>query len=393
MTITREERQDIHHMREAHRNRLERMEEINDTALAEGRDLTPAEDREYRELSAELDQLVAMIRQQERKREAYWDRRESEPVNDPLLDTPPADARYGLTAGSEPVGLARAIREAGWHLRERPSVRLEARHVFPAAGDLRPGVIGGVMPLGRDERFLWPLLRRQVLEPGQTAVRDFRQTGRTVTGTVERALDATSEKARLELTVEHVDEALRQLAILIPGVPNIILESLATAAEFFRAEATYQLNRALDEHVYAQIVAANPPQGATGDDLVATVRRGIAAMRAAGARPTILVLNPDDAAELDLLKQPGTSDYLFTTRQAGAASPLWGLTVVERAEPDDAPPVLIDPDRLGRLHLGDIQFLADPFSGIAVNTTNLRFEVPALFVVRDATAAYVVASD
>lgn len=388
--IKPEERADIHHMRDAARRRLSRLEELTDAATAEDRDLTPAEDREYRELSAELDQLVAMIRQQERKRQA------AQPDTDPwvpLLDTPPADARYGLTAGSEPVGLARAIREAGWHLRERPSVRLEARHVFPAAGDLRPGVIGGVMPLGRDERFLWPLLRRQVLEPGQTAVRDFRQTGRTVTGTVERALDATSEKARLELTVVHVDEALRQLAILIPDVPNIILESLDTSSEFFRGEATYQLNMALDEHVHSQIVAANPPQGAAGGDLVEQVRRGIAAMRAAGARPTILVVNPDDAAELDLLKQPGTADYMFPTRQAGAASPLWGLAVVERAEPADAPPVLIDPDRLGRLHLGDIQFLADPFSGIAVNTTNLRFEVPALFVVRDATAAYVVASD
>lgn len=383
---------DIHQARAKRRELLTRMAELEQRVANGDHASRPLLEADRETVAA----LEAFIEHEQERREAR-DRAESAGTggSDPY-EPPPADGRYGLTGAvdaPEPVGLARAIREAGWHLRERPSVRLEARHVFPAAGDLRPSTVGGVLPLGRDERFLWPLLRRQVVEPGQTAVRDFRQTGRTVTGTVERALDATSEKARLELAVVHVDEALRQLAILIPDVPNVVLESLDTAAEFFRTEATYQLNRALDAHVHSQIVAANPPQGATGADLVEQVRRAIAAMRAAGARPTILVLNPNDAAALDLLKQPGTADYMFPTRQAGAASPLWGLAVVERAEPADAPPVLIDPDRLGRLHLGDIQFLADPFSGIAVNTTNLRFEMNALFVVRDATAAYIVASD
>lgn len=380
---------DIHQARAKRRELLERVAALEQRVANGDHACRPL-------LEADRETVVALeefIAHEQERREAR-DRAESAGRSDPY-EPPPADARNGLTGGpvgaSEPVELARAIREAGWHLRERPGVRLEARHVFPAAGDLRPSAIGGVMPLGRDERFLWPLLRRQVVEPGQTAVRDFRQTGRTVTGTVERALDATSEKARLALNVEHVDESLRQLAIVIEDIPNVVMESLDTAAEFFRTEATYQLNRALDAHVYTQVVAANPPQGATGADLVEQVRRGIAAMRAAGARPTILVVNPDDAAALDLLKQPGTADYLFPTRQTGAASPLWGLAVVERAEPADAPPVLIDPERLGRLHLGDIQFLADPYTGLTTNTTNLRFEVNALFVVRDATAAYVVA--
>ena len=50
---------------------------------------------------------------------------------------------------------------------------------------------------------------------------------RTVTGTVQRNLDATTDKATLGLTLTLAVESLRQQAILIDGIPNAVLESLS----------------------------------------------------------------------------------------------------------------------------------------------------------------------
>jgi hypothetical protein len=54
-------------------------------------------------------------------------------------------------------------------------------------------------------------------------------------------------------------------------------------------------------------------------------------MRATGANPTIAVLNPTDAASLDLEADAGRC--VFATRDTGSSSPLWGLRVIERIGP------------------------------------------------------------
>src|SRR5690606_3189210 len=108
----------------------------------------------------------------------------------------------------------------------------------------------------------------------------------------------------------------------------------------------------------------NPPTSYTGANLIERVRHAIAAMRAVGAQPDVLVLNPTDAAELDLFRQPGTQDYLFPTRSVGEASPLWGLRVVERTSPTgDEPPILLDTRRIGVWYRGMLEVAADPFTG------------------------------
>jgi hypothetical protein len=55
----------------------------------------------------------------------------------------------------------------------------------------------------------------------------------------------------------------------------------------------------------AQIVAAAPPFGTTGTGLVAKVGNGVAIMRAIGGNPSFVVLNPTDAASLDLEADAG----------------------------------------------------------------------------------------
>jgi hypothetical protein len=137
-------------------------------------------------------------------------------------------------------------------------------------------------------------------------------------------------------------------------------------------------------------VAAAPPFGTTGTTIIDQVRNGIATMRGTGANPTILMLNPTDAATLDLTADAG--GYVFASRDSGTGSPLWGTTVVERIGGGADPKYLLDPEMLGVLYLGSMRFDADPFSGFASNVTQLRVEVSALYHVRQAEGARRIAA-
>jgi hypothetical protein len=154
---------------------------------------------------------------------------------------------------------------------------------------------------------------------------------------------------------------------------------------YLHTEGAFQVQKALDAHVMAQIVAAAPPFGTSGTGLVARLRNGVATMRATGANPTIAVLNPTDSASLDLEADAG--GYVFPTRDTGSSSPLWGLRVVERIGAGTEAPYLIDPTMLGQLYLGNLRFDAGPFTGFRKNLTTLRIETHALYHVRQAEGA------
>jgi hypothetical protein len=151
------------------------------------------------------------------------------------------------------------------------------------------------------------------------------------------------------------------------------------------------VEKALDSHCFAQIVASTPLFGTSGADLIAKIRNGVASMRATGANPTIVVLNPTDAASLDLSADAG--GYVFPTRDSGSGSPLWGLRVIERTSAAGTePPYLIDPQMLGMLYLGSARFEADPFSAFRKNLTTLRVEVKGLYHVRNSEGARRIAA-
>ncbi|MBE3590438.1 MAG: phage major capsid protein [Firmicutes bacterium] len=279
------------------------------------------------------------------------------------------------------------IIKAGWDLHRHPVVTLPLAQALPTVETWRVRPPEGILPLGKDTRWLYPLLPSRNLDGATTAVEDFRQTSRAVTGSVERDPAATDEKARLNVAVEHVVEKVRQLAVVIPDIPNQVLESIDTAAAFFTGEGQFAVEQALDQHVLAQIQAANPASSYTGSDLIERVRHAIATMRADGVNPDVLVLSPADAAALDLTK---TSDglYIYQTREVGAASPLFGLRIVEH--PSVTAPMLLDTRQLGVLYLGTLRVAADAYTGFSRNVTNLRLEMNALMHVRNAKAAHLI---
>jgi hypothetical protein len=91
---------------------------------------------------------------------------------------------------------------------------------------------------------------------------------------MQRALDAATDKATLDVTLSLVTETLVQEAILIEDVPNAVFEAVPSLQDFLNAEGRFQIMKALDSHAMSQIVAASPPFGQTGTELITKIRKG-----------------------------------------------------------------------------------------------------------------------
>lgn len=350
-----------------------------DRAEAEKRDLTSSEQDRWDEIMAQVEDLAAKIANGERRLGLPS---EGSGLRSPVTVVRPGEEPFDLERGI-PGRFAESILAAGFDLRNKPSVEVALRSVWPDSDVWNSRAPETVLPLSLDTRHLYPHLP-SVDAQDYTAIEDFRQTRREVTGEIERGITATTEKARLDTEIEHVQESLRQLALVMEGIPNAVLER-GIFADFAESELRKQIEQALDNHVLAQIDAADVLELSIPAEThpVEKVRRAVALMRAQGANPRLLVLNPDDAVTYDLLKQPGTNDYMFAGRGAtpGAASPLWGLQIVEHRVPG-RPPMLIDPQLLGVLYRGTLRLAADPYTGFTRNTTNLRVEMTALMHIR-----------
>ncbi len=248
-----------------------------------------------------------------------------------------------------------------------------------------PSIQSPFVEKAADRRGLILNLQRVQLERGDLAIVEFAQKGaRTVEGEVKRSPTAVTEKALLGLEVELRNPSVNQHAIIIPGVPSKLFDVEEALLGFLTNEGSYQTERSIEAEILAAITAAEPANGKVGTDLISRVRNAVAAMRAIGANPTILAVSPTVAAELDLTKTE--LGYVAGFRNAGSASPLFGLEIVE--VPNIAAPTLIDPRILGVLYMGIATLLVDPYTGKRTNTVELRIELEALMHIRDASGAY-----
>ncbi|MGI8517662.1 MAG: phage major capsid protein [Acidimicrobiia bacterium] len=297
--------------------------------------------------------------------------------------------------------LASSILAAGFDVKHQPTVSVNLASAMGVKAPTLPGIgdINRTAPdvagLGQDSRFLYPLLPTTDLD-GALSVQTFRQTGaRTVTGTIQRDPTASTDKAILALTLTAVNTSVVQEAIIIDAIPTAVLESIESLREFLDSEGRWQIAKAIDAHVLAQIVASSPPFGMTGATMLEKLRNGVSSMRATGFEPNVVVMNPTDAAALDLTTD--ASGYVFPVRDSGTSSPLWGLRVVERIGAGTEPPYLLDVANLGRLYLSSMKVEADPYAGAGGlnfkrNLVDLRFELKCLYFVRQAEAARRVAA-
>ncbi|MDP9328030.1 MAG: hypothetical protein M3P10_07470 [Actinomycetota bacterium] len=367
----------IHDLRAKRDEVRDAADQILTRASTEERDLTADEAADHQTRTAEVRELDDEI--------------------EGLLETQIAETRAAATREPEVEHrtLADVVLERGFDLKSNPSVTVPADEIVETRAQTVPAVNswarlpGVVVPLGQDSRFLFPRLVTTSAGESSTVL-DWKQSVRTLTGTVARTLNAVTSKATLDTTVAAVTEDLQQFAVVLPTIPNQILESIPAFTSFLNAEGAFQIAKAIDTHVLAQIVASTPAFGNTGTTNVDKVRNAVGVMRGGGADPSILAVSPTDASAIDL--QADAGGYIFATRGTGTASPLFGQTIVERIGGGSDPMYLIDPEMLGVLYIGSMRFDADPYTGFATNTTNLRVEVNALFHVRNSQGAYRIAA-
>ena len=385
-------------MKSATTEYLSRANKIAERAEAQGRALTSEERTQVNDCLEQIREIKASEAWAEGRvsdmSKDDWERRRNQEADEALK------AQIGAFNGSLNSGgmsFGDAVFRAGFSLKMQPQVTiplvtaLQKAPTWPSVPDwnrLAPATV----QMGTDTRFLYPNLVSQSVGP-ESAIQDFRQSVRSLTGSVQRNLDATSDKASIDTTLSLVTESLSEFAVVSTGVPNAVLESISTARDFLNSEMRFQVEKGLDSHCFSQVVASSPPFGNTGADTVTRVRNAIGSMRGEGMNPDLLVMNSTDAAALDLSTSGASTPYLFAVREPGGASPLFGLRVIERTSATGAePPYLIDSDKLGRLYLGSMRIEADPFSDFVKNLTTLRCEVKALFHVRDAKAARRIAA-
>jgi hypothetical protein len=105
------------------------------------------------------------------------------------------NAGGGVPGGGD---FAQAVVSAGFNLKSNPSVTIPLRTALgkaptlPAVGDWNRAA-PEVVAMGRDARFLNANLVQESVG-GESAIQDFRQSARTVTGSPQRALDCTDPK-------------------------------------------------------------------------------------------------------------------------------------------------------------------------------------------------------
>jgi hypothetical protein len=201
-------------------------------------------------------------------------------------------------------------------------------------------------------------------------------------------VDQTSpDKAETDLAVELKIVPAKQIAHLVSNVPNILIEQ-AAFTQLIDSDMRLGYEAALDKYVSDTILAASPPAGVQGDNLLERARYAIAELRSRGYSANVIAVEPDDAVALDLLKD-AEDRYAFAVmaRQPDAA-PLWGLKIAE--VPGIGDPLVIDTNGLGVLFTSDVEFLANPWTGFKKNTTDFRLEGTAALQIKSADAVQVV---
>ena len=246
-----------------------------------------------------------------------------------------------------------------------------------------------MLPVPRDTRFVYPALVRQPAD-NELTVGGYSVSFATpaVTGNIERDPVSTSSKAALGGTITWASKDVRQFAVTMDDVPQAILDADHVKG-LLETEMAYRIDVALDEHCVAGIDALSPPSGSVGTSTIAKVRNAVAASRALGANPSVLLLNGEDAAALDLSTTGADDALVFATRDTGTSSPLWTLQIRESEAIED--PILLDPALIGPLHVATGTVLYDPYTGMKRNVVAVRVELDALFFGRDPRGAYVIA--
>lgn len=245
--------------------------------------------------------------------------------------------------------------------------------------------------LGFDQRYAWPVFPQVGVGRDVTSVTVLKATLRElpVSGVV-RDIDAVTEKAETDSTVDDVVTSLQQVASVQRGIPNIYLEQPA-----FRTVIEQDLRFALDgglDELVLDAIAASDNQAPGSDPLLVSIRKAITVVEEAGYGPDTLILTPANAQALDTLVtglSGGVNDYVFDAAK-NAPRVIYGLKV--RISKSIPAPAVVAASSFGKLYASPVsldRFEAD--SGLT-NRSNVRLELNAAFGIERQDAAVRIAA-
>lgn len=110
-----------------------------------------------------------------------------------------------------------------------------------------------------------------------------------------------------------------------------MIEDFAAVKSYIDNQLTYEVLSA-EERDAAAVIAAAPIPTATGADLSTAIRVGMSTVEAAGYTPTSVLINPADAANMEIAARNG--NY--------ATDPYWGLTPIKAASATAGSPIVGD---------------------------------------------------
>jgi HK97 family phage major capsid protein len=260
----------------------------------------------------------------------------------------------------------------------------ESRAITSSAIDLPTLVLPNVVAMDRPKRVIDLLVDRQ--EVPSNAFEYWQQTVRTNNATFVADL---ASKPTSVFTVSPVEDRLRVLAHLSEQIPNRLWLDYSELQNFLISELYQGLLDALE----AQVLSGNGTgenfegilnaSGTTAvsfnTDVLTTLRGALTAFETAGIQATGWVLNPADAAAIDLLREE-TTPSLFVT--GGYLNGPVGSNNIFGSVPRLISPrvpagtaLLADWTKVRLFTKGGIMTMADPFTGFSTNTTLLRSEM------------------
>ena len=320
---------------------------------------------------------------------------------DPTPDPEPPPAARGTLRAEDrslptrPTGLADRFRAAGFPAEAATlpfdEVLDEARALTWTGNvdRINPASRAGV-PLGADERYAWPAFPRVGVDAGVTSVDVMSQTSRTLAAAADviRPIDAVTPKPETSSVLAVTPTALKQVASVQTGIPNVYLEQAAfnTVVE---NDLRLAVNGGLDKLVLDALAAAGFLDPGT-DPLLVAIRKAITLIEADGYAPNALILRPQDSELLDTLRVNDTDELYVFSPGASAPGTIYGLQ--RRISKSAASPIVVDTNAFGKLYASPVSLQRFEADAGTTNKSNVRLECHAVFGTERPDAAVRIAA-
>jgi uncharacterized protein len=247
-------------------------------------------------------------------------------------------------------------------------------------------------PFGFDMRYAWPAFTRVPVDSAVTSVSVLTQTARTLptAANVVRAIDAVTNKPESASTVTMVVTAMKQLAAVVSGVPNVMLEQPGIES-VLGIDLRLSINEGLDKLIL-DAVALSGFQAPGTDPLIVSIRKAMTTLFAVGYNPDTLILTPAAAEALDVLVTgiaSGVNDYVFSPGQF-APGTIFGMA--RRMSKTIPATAVVDSSAFGKLYGGPFALATFEENAGKTNSSLVRFEGSAVFGTERQNAAVRIAA-